>query len=60
MYTVPGKIKQADYALDTAVTLLDFYEGYFGIPYPLPKQGIYLDTSFLSLQVLSFYTNFHL
>lgn len=33
------KIHQADYALDTAVTLLEFYEDYFRIPYPLPKQG---------------------
>lgn len=39
VYTVPEKIHQAEYALDTAVTLLDFYDDYFGIPYPLPKQG---------------------
>lgn len=39
IYAVPDKIHQADYALDTAVTLLEFYEDYFRIPYPLPKQG---------------------
>lgn len=39
MYAVPDKINQADYALDAAVTLLEFYEDYFSIPYPLPKQG---------------------
>lgn len=39
VYAVPDKIHQADYALDAAVTLLDFYEDYFSIPYPLPKQG---------------------
>lgn len=39
VYTVPEKINQAEYALNTAVTLLDFYDDYFGIPYPLPKQG---------------------
>lgn len=39
IYAVPDKIHQADYALDAAVTLLEFYEDYFNIPYPLPKQG---------------------
>ncbi|XP_025023613.1 endoplasmic reticulum aminopeptidase 1, partial [Python bivittatus] len=38
VYAVPHKIKQAEYALDAAVKLLDFYEEYFGILYPLPKQ----------------------
>ncbi|XP_067424570.1 endoplasmic reticulum aminopeptidase 1-like isoform X3 [Emydura macquarii macquarii] len=40
VYTVPDKINQADYALDAAVKLLDFYENYFSIPYPLPKQDL--------------------
>ncbi|XP_026354365.1 endoplasmic reticulum aminopeptidase 1 isoform X4 [Ursus arctos] len=40
IYAVPDKIHQADYALDTAVTLLEFYEDYFRIPYPLPKQDL--------------------
>ncbi|XP_074993395.1 endoplasmic reticulum aminopeptidase 1 [Calonectris borealis] len=40
VYTVPDKINQADYALDAAVKLLDFYEDYFRIPYPLPKQDL--------------------
>ncbi|XP_025722594.1 endoplasmic reticulum aminopeptidase 1 [Callorhinus ursinus] len=40
VYSVPDKIHQADYALDTAVTLLEFYEDYFSIPYPLPKQDL--------------------
>ncbi|NXL93358.1 ERAP1 aminopeptidase, partial [Alectura lathami] len=40
VYTAPEKIKQADYALDAAVKLLDFYEDYFSIPYPLPKQDL--------------------
>ncbi|XP_077861128.1 endoplasmic reticulum aminopeptidase 1 isoform X2 [Macaca mulatta] len=40
VYAVPDKINQTDYALDAAVTLLDFYEDYFNIPYPLPKQDL--------------------
>lgn len=39
VYAVPEKIDQTAFALDTAVRLLDFYEDYFDIPYPLPKQG---------------------
>lgn len=39
VYAAPDKIHQAGYALDAAVKLLDFYEDYFSIPYPLPKQG---------------------
>ncbi|XP_029428748.1 endoplasmic reticulum aminopeptidase 1 [Rhinatrema bivittatum] len=40
VYTVPEKISQADYALEAAVKLLEFYEDYFSIPYPLPKQDL--------------------
>ncbi|NWX47009.1 ERAP1 aminopeptidase, partial [Steatornis caripensis] len=40
VYTAPDKINQASYALDAAVKLLDFYEDYFHIPYPLPKQDL--------------------
>ncbi|KAJ7335751.1 hypothetical protein JRQ81_013692 [Phrynocephalus forsythii] len=40
VYTAPHKINQANYALDAAVKLLDFYEKYFSIPYPLPKQDL--------------------
>lgn len=39
VYAVPEKIDQTAYALDAAVKLLDFYDDYFDIPYPLPKQG---------------------
>ncbi|XP_003799752.1 endoplasmic reticulum aminopeptidase 1 [Otolemur garnettii] len=40
VYAVPDKIHQANYALGAAVTLLEFYEDYFQIPYPLPKQDL--------------------
>ncbi|KAK1806864.1 hypothetical protein P4O66_005352 [Electrophorus voltai] len=40
VYAIPEKISQAEFALDVAVRLLDFYDDYFDIPYPLPKQDL--------------------
>ncbi|KAI4877169.1 hypothetical protein NFI96_020664 [Prochilodus magdalenae] len=40
VYAVPEKKDQAEFALDAAVKLLDFYDDYFDIPYPLPKQDL--------------------
>uniref|UniRef100_A0A673C166 Aminopeptidase n=1 Tax=Sphaeramia orbicularis TaxID=375764 RepID=A0A673C166_9TELE len=40
IYAVPDKIDQTTFALDAAVKLLDFYDDYFDIPYPLPKQDL--------------------
>ena len=37
VYTVPGKSEQGKFALETARRVLEFYNEYFGIPYPLPK-----------------------
>ena len=36
VFTTPGKKHQAKFALDCAVKILEFYETYFAIPYPLP------------------------
>lgn len=36
VFTTPGKKEQARFALKVAIDCLDFYENYFGIPYPLP------------------------
>ncbi len=35
VHTTPGKKHQAKFALDCAVKILEFYEKYFGIAYPL-------------------------
>ena len=35
IYTTKGKIHQAKFALDVTTRVLDFYEEYFDIPYPL-------------------------
>ncbi len=37
VYTVPGKSEQGRFALETARRALEFYNEYFGTPYPLPK-----------------------
>lgn len=39
IYAAPEKWLQTRYALEVAVKMLDFYEEYFNIRYPLPKQG---------------------
>lgn len=36
VFVTPGKKHQAKFALDTAVKILEFYNKYFDIPYPLP------------------------
>ena len=35
-----NKISQANFALDQAVQITQNYERFFGIDYPLPKQGL--------------------
>ena len=37
----PDKIDQTEFALKAAVELTDYYEEYFGINYPLPKQVLF-------------------
>ena len=37
------KISQAEFALGAATKLMDYYADFFGIPYPLQKQGIFIN-----------------
>ncbi len=37
VWTTRGKEDQGRFALETSVRLLDYFNDYFGIPYPLPK-----------------------
>lgn len=45
VYAVPDKKEQVHYALDTAAKLLEFYNTFFEIDYPLRKLG---ETPFLT------------
>ncbi|XP_064412789.1 endoplasmic reticulum aminopeptidase 2 [Latimeria chalumnae] len=40
IYAAPDKRSQTHYALEAAVKLLEFYEHYFNIYYPMPKQDL--------------------
>lgn len=37
IWAVPGKLNQCHFALENAIKILEYYEDYFDIPYPLPK-----------------------
>ncbi|MDQ3245132.1 MAG: M1 family metallopeptidase, partial [bacterium] len=49
VYTTPGKIHQAKFSLDVTVKVLDFYEEYFDIPYPLNTLDMIAIPDFQSL-----------
>jgi aminopeptidase N len=40
VFSRPDQIEKTSYALETAIKVLEFYENYFGIDYPLEKLGI--------------------
>ncbi|RZC34845.1 endoplasmic reticulum aminopeptidase 1-like [Asbolus verrucosus] len=40
VYTPLPYISQASFALNTTTHILDFFEDFFGVPYPLPKQDL--------------------
>ncbi len=49
VYTTPGKVHQAKFALDVTVRVLEFYEKYFDIPYPLNTLDMVAIPDFSSL-----------
>lgn len=40
VYAPPELLSQTSFALSTATKVMDHYSDFFGVPYPLPKQGI--------------------
>ena len=41
VYAPRNMISQANYALRVSILITEYYENFFKVPYPLPKQGIY-------------------
>ena len=39
VFAPEDQISQASYAVEVAVKVLNYYNNFFGVPYPLPKQG---------------------
>ena len=48
VYTTPGKKHKANFALDTALKALEYFNNYFKIPYPLPKLDLIAISDFES------------
>lgn len=44
VFAPPTMINQADYALQVASHIFDFYQDFFGVHYPLPKQGVLINS----------------
>ncbi|KAK3598030.1 hypothetical protein CHS0354_042397 [Potamilus streckersoni] len=40
VYTPADQIERAQFALDSAVAILDYYDEFFGVKYPLPKADL--------------------
>lgn len=48
MWTTPAQVNQTKFALDVGNGIITYYEEYYNLGYPLPKQGLCL--SVLALQ----------
>ncbi|GJQ68130.1 hypothetical protein Trydic_g10715 [Trypoxylus dichotomus] len=48
IYTPLPFVSQASFALDTATRIMDFFDDFFMIPYPLPKQDLIVIPDFVN------------
>lgn len=42
MWTTPAQVNQTKFALDVGNGIITYYEEYYNLGYPLPKQGLCL------------------
>lgn len=40
VWTPPSKVASGEYARDAALNIMKYYETFFGVKYPLPKQDL--------------------
>jgi len=46
VYCPPGRAEHGKFALDVGIKALDWYDDFFGVPYPLPKMDMICITEF--------------
>ena len=51
VYTPPGRAEQGRFSLDCGCRALDFYDDFFGTPYPLPKLDMIAIPEFAAVRV---------
>lgn len=52
MWTTPAQVNQTKFALDVGNGIITYYEEYYNLGYPLPKQGLFV--CFSSIEIVNY------